>query len=80
MFDNYIVGPFPAFIQNLTNLTDLRIYGTNLQGPIPKNFSNLSNLEVLMLGDLAGNHSYLNVIGAWANLSVLYVKRHPCSY
>lgn len=75
MFDNYITGPFPGFIQNLTNLTDLRIYGTKLQGPIPKNLSNLSNQEVLMLGDLEGDHSSFNVIGQWANLSLLSLRK-----
>ncbi|KAG0513009.1 hypothetical protein BDA96_10G063900 [Sorghum bicolor] len=75
IFDNNVEGLIPEFIQNLTSLTDLRIYGTKLQGPIPKKISNLTNLEVLMLGDLGGNHSYFDVIGEWANLSTLSLRK-----
>jgi hypothetical protein len=74
MFDNYIEGPIPEFIQNLTNLTDLRLYGMKLQGPIPQNFSKLINLENLMLGDLEGNYTSFEFVENWANLSTLYVK------
>uniref|UniRef100_A0A0A9EPL5 non-specific serine/threonine protein kinase n=1 Tax=Arundo donax TaxID=35708 RepID=A0A0A9EPL5_ARUDO len=75
MFDNYIEGPVPEFIQNLTNLTDLRMYGMKLHGPIPKAFSNLINLETLMLGDIEGNHSTFDFIADWANLSTLSLRK-----
>jgi Leucine-rich repeat (LRR) protein len=75
MFDNYIEGPIPEFIQNLTNLTDLRLYGMKLQGPIPQNFSKLINLENLMLGDLEGNYTSFVFVENWANLSTLSLRK-----
>ncbi|VAI83049.1 unnamed protein product [Triticum turgidum subsp. durum] len=75
MFDNYIEGLFPDFIANFTNLTDLRIYGMKLQGPIPKQFSNLINLKYLMLGDLDGANSTIDFIPDSANLSILSLRK-----
>lgn len=77
MFDNYIEGTLPEFIVNFTNLTDLRIYGMKqkLQGPIPRNLSNLINLEKLMLGDIDGGNSTLDFVAKLANLSTLSLRK-----
>lgn len=42
-------GPFPEFIQNMTNLRDLSLKHTNLNGNIPTWISKMSNLLLLDL-------------------------------
>ncbi|KAB8101385.1 hypothetical protein EE612_032161, partial [Oryza sativa] len=74
MFDNDIEGMVPGFIANFANLTDLRMYGMKLQGPIPENFSKLINIENLMIGDLDTEGYPFNFTGDWVNLSTLSLR------
>jgi len=44
---NYLTGPFPAFLANLTNLQYLGVGANKLTGPVPKEIGNLLNLVQL---------------------------------
>uniref|UniRef100_A0A0E0AS10 non-specific serine/threonine protein kinase n=1 Tax=Oryza glumipatula TaxID=40148 RepID=A0A0E0AS10_9ORYZ len=44
---NYLSGPIPSFIGQLTGLTELHLGFNALSGPIPKELGNLTNLNLL---------------------------------
>lgn len=47
---NKFSGPFPPSIVNASKLVDFDISSKNISGPLPLNFGNLLNLQVLNLG------------------------------
>ncbi|KAF8662935.1 hypothetical protein HU200_055519 [Digitaria exilis] len=53
---NKLSGPIPAFLQNLTSLSELDLSFNNLQGEVPKEgiFRNLSNLSITGNNELRG--------------------------
>ncbi len=49
--DNNLSGSIPPEIGNLTNLTELWLYGNNLTGPIPPEIGSLTNLTTININD-----------------------------
>ena len=66
--DNDLIGPIPAELGHLSNLTVLTLASNQLTGPIPPELGNLTNLESL---DLGGNQLSGEIPSALGDLSNL---------
>jgi Leucine-rich repeat (LRR) protein len=69
--NNFAAAALPAFLSELTNLQDLRLRRTNLNGALPATLQSLTKLNTL---DISGN-SFTGSIPNWSamtNLRVLY--------
>ena len=62
-------GPFPAWIGELRNLTQLKLYSAGLTGEIPESICNLTDIEFLLL-DL--NHLTGTIPTCMTQLSSMY--------
>ncbi|KAK8594795.1 hypothetical protein V6N13_015711 [Hibiscus sabdariffa] len=71
---NYLSGPLPAFIGNMSRLESLSI-GTNiLSGPIPKELGNLKNLSLLSMSNNNFSGTLPPELGNLANLEQLDIN------
>ncbi|CAA6672566.1 unnamed protein product [Spirodela intermedia] len=75
-----LTGEIPAelgklkFFGRLVKLEEMRIHGTELEGPIPSNYSALTNLRELSLGDLTKVDSTVAFVESLNNLSILSLR------
>ncbi|XP_040364544.1 probable LRR receptor-like serine/threonine-protein kinase At1g56140 [Rosa chinensis] len=72
--DNLFTGKLPQFLGTLTELIDLRLEGTLLDGPIPSNFGALTKLDILRIGDLSKEDSSLDFLENLTSLSMLSLR------
>ena len=76
---NYLLGPIPSELGNLTELVSLVLHGNGLTGVIPISLENLIHVETLSLGsnDLVG--SIPPELGRLAAARTLYLGRNHLS-
>ncbi|KAH7524644.1 hypothetical protein FEM48_Zijuj06G0141400 [Ziziphus jujuba var. spinosa] len=72
--DNLFTGELPEFLGTLTELIDLRLEGTSLEGPIPSSFGALTKLETLRLGGLSEEDSSLDFLENQTSLAILSLR------
>uniref|UniRef100_A0A8N4IDW9 Probable LRR receptor-like serine/threonine-protein kinase At1g56140 n=1 Tax=Elaeis guineensis var. tenera TaxID=51953 RepID=A0A8N4IDW9_ELAGV len=70
---NYLTGPLPAFIGNMTELQSLYVGANALSGTIPKELGKLQNLSILGIGNNNFHGSLPSELGNLTNLQTLYV-------
>ena len=68
-----LTGSIPSEIGNLTNLTELNLYGNQLTGSIPPEIGNLTNLTYMNLGSNQLTGSIPSEIGSLTNLFAFVV-------
>ena len=69
-----LTGSIPSEIGNLTNLTELNLYGNQLTGSIPPEIGNLTNLTYMNLGSNQLTGSIPSEIGNLTNLYGLSLR------
>uniref|UniRef100_A0A0E0EJ00 non-specific serine/threonine protein kinase n=1 Tax=Oryza meridionalis TaxID=40149 RepID=A0A0E0EJ00_9ORYZ len=69
---NYLSGPIPSFIGQLTGLTELYLGFNALSGPIPKELGNLTNLNLLGISSTNFAGELPEELGNLSKLQYLY--------
>ncbi|XP_071682841.1 probable LRR receptor-like serine/threonine-protein kinase At1g56140 [Lolium perenne] len=70
---NYLTGPLPSFMGELTNMEYMSLGINALSGPVPKELGNLTNLIVLSFGSNNFSGSLPSELGNLAKLEQLYI-------
>ncbi|OVA15863.1 Protein kinase domain [Macleaya cordata] len=70
---NYLTGPIPAFLGNLSSLQILSLGINALSGPVPKELGNLRNLQLLAFGSNNLSGSLPPQLGSLTNLQQIYI-------
>nr|CAB3485751.1 unnamed protein product [Digitaria exilis] len=76
---NYLTGPLPAFIGELTGLQSMTVGINALSGPIPKELGNLTNLLSLALGSNNFNGTLPDELGKLTKLRQIYIDSNDFS-
>lgn len=71
LYRNWLSGPIPPELGNLSKLIELELAINRLTGPIPPELSNLSNLTYLSLGENMLNGRIPSELGNLSNLRFL---------
>ncbi|XP_022893704.1 probable LRR receptor-like serine/threonine-protein kinase At1g56140 [Olea europaea var. sylvestris] len=66
--ENYLTGPLPAFLGNLTRMQYIYFPSAGVSGPIPRTVSNLTSLQNMWASDNELTGQIPDFIGSWSNL------------